>query len=336
MGVTLEADRLAPFRRFSLYNSPYVAHDDGSAIDLYPPADANVVPSPVAGEVIDVRTVRAPPQPYAEPEDHLVLVDTGAQVARLMHVAPSVEPGEVIDRGDALGRPVRAGFFAPWVPHHLHLEFRPHGADPVRASGSVRLDVAVDVRGLAWDGTGTVVETGETWARLDSPEHPDPGAGFAGLGVERSRVGGEDRGSTNAGGRGRDYNGGKTASGVTGAGVTGEGRGSTGSVVDGGLPHYDSGGLLGVEVGVGADGQSDGGDSRGTGGEAGVRLAGQRIGTVDGRDVAWDDLAVFANGDPVRGIACYADRAETGVKLVGREVDLSVGESVVVEIRETG
>jgi hypothetical protein len=279
MAVRLSATQLAPYRRFSLYNSPYVAHDDGSAVDLYPHADADTVPSPVAGEVLDTRTVRAPPQPYAEPEDHLVLVDTGAYVARLLHVEPSVAPGETVARGDPLGRPVRAGFFAPWVPNHLHLEFRPHGADPYRASGSLRLAVDVDVTPLPWDGTGTVVEAGKTWARLDSPSHPAPGEGFAGLRVETD--------------------------------------GNSVGVLDGGLPHYDGGGLLGPREG-------DGGGI--------VRLAGQRVGTATGRDVTWDDVDIVANGEPVRGIACYADREDSGVKLVGREVDLAVGEDVSVTI----
>jgi hypothetical protein len=280
MAVRIAADVLEPFRRFSLYNSPYVAHDDGSAIDLYPPANAESVPSPVSGVVVDTRTVRAPPKSYAEPEDHLVLVDTGEHVARLMHVEPAVESGEELGRGDPLGRPVRAGFFAPWVPNHLHLEFRPYDVDPYRASGSLGLDLDVDVTPLGWDGTGTVVETGETWARLDRPTHPAPGNRFAGFSCE---VGGEET-----------------------------------TVLDGGLPHYDGGGLLGDRI-------------EDTGGNGAVRLAGHRIGTANGRDVTWRDVRVFANGDPVRGIACYADRETIGVKLVGRGVDLVAGEDVTIE-----
>lgn len=285
MPVVLDADQLAPFRRFSLYNSPYVAHDDGSAVDLYPPAGADTVPSPVAGEVLDTRTVRAPPQPYAEADDHLVIVDTGDHVARLLHVAPTVEAGDSLARGDPLGRPVRAGFFAPWVPNHLHLEFRPHETDPYRASGSLRLAVDVDVTPLSWDGTGTVVETGETWARLAEPTHPAPGEGFAGLACD-------------VGGR-------KTA------------------VLDGGFPHYDGGGLLGSDARAGTEANP-------------VRLADQPVGTAEGRDVTWDEVTVRANGAPVRGIACYADHENSGVKLVGRDVDLAVGAEVDVEFDTAG
>jgi hypothetical protein len=181
MGVTLARDVLFQYRRFSLYNSPYAAHDSGRAVDLYPPADAAVAPSPVSGEVVETLTVDAPPKPYAADRDHLILVDTGGHVARLLHVDPRVEAGDVVEHGDPLGRLVRAGFFAPWVPDHVHLEFRDPDADPYRASGSLPLGVAVDVEPVPWDGTGTVVETGDAYARLDRPSHPAPDERFAGL-----------------------------------------------------------------------------------------------------------------------------------------------------------
>ena len=160
MAVTLPATVLRRYRRFTLYNSPYTAHDRGRAVDLYPgdatrpdPGDGDPVPapSPVAGEVIGTRTARAPAKPYAADDDHLLLVDTAAgdggieardgesPVARILHVDPAVEPGDRVAVGDPLGRLVRAGFFAPWVANHLHLGFRSPGADLHRASGSLPL-----------------------------------------------------------------------------------------------------------------------------------------------------------------------------------------------------
>jgi hypothetical protein len=181
MAVTLRRGVLFQYRRFSLYNSPYVAHDRGRAIDLYPPADARTIPSPVAGEVIDTLAVDAPPKPYAAKKDYLVLVDTGEYVARLLHVKPGVSAGDEVAVGDTLGALVRAGFFAPWVPNHVHLGFRERDANPYRASGSLPIEVAVDVEPLSWNGTGTVVETGDAMARLDAPAHPAPGERFVGL-----------------------------------------------------------------------------------------------------------------------------------------------------------
>lgn len=269
MPVTLPAEVLDQYRRFSLYNSPFVAHDEGRAIDLYP--DGETAPSPVAGEVVDLKRVRAPPKEYAAEHDWLLLVDVGDYVARVMHVDPAVEPGDTLAVGDPLGSLIRAGFFAPWVPNHVHLEIREPDAGPYRASGSVRLAVDVDVEPLPWDGTGTVVETGDTWARLDAPAHPAPGERFVGLGN------------------------------AVGAGV-----------LDGGLPHYDGGGLL-----FGDDGGR-------------VAVAGNEVGTATGRDIDWRDVSVLANGDPVTGIALFCARDEFGVKLVGEGVDLAIGTDVRV------
>jgi hypothetical protein len=283
MGVTLSADVLFQYYRFSLYNSPFVAHDEGRAVDLYPGDE--VAPSPVAGEVIETKQVRAPPKPYAAEHDWLLLIDTGDAIARLLHVEPSVVTGDHVAVGDPLGETVRAGFFAPWVPDHLHLEFRDSSANPYRADGSMPLSVGVAVEGVAWDGTGTVVESGETWARLDSPAHPEPGEQFVGL-----------------------ANGGR-------AGVDGDP-----GVVDGGLPHYDGGGLLGAAEDGGSDGPLP------------ITVAGERVGTADGRTVAWDDVTVLANGDPITGLALCCARDQFGAKLVGEGVDLAVGESVTIEI----
>ncbi|MDL5362098.1 hypothetical protein [Halalkalicoccus sp. NIPERK01] len=178
MAVTLPGALLARYPRFSLYNSPYPAHDRGRAIDLYPSEGA---PSPVAGEVLDVRTVRAPPKPYSPEHDHLILVDCGEYVARILHVDPAVSPGDDVEIGDPLGTTIRAGFFAPWVDDHIHLGFRAPDANPYRASGSAPVELDCDVTPVAWDGTGRVNAVGETFVVLDSPAHPEPGERFAGI-----------------------------------------------------------------------------------------------------------------------------------------------------------
>jgi hypothetical protein len=179
------------YPRFSLYNSPYAAHEAGHAIDLYPPADT--APSPAAGRVIDTRSVRAPPKPYAETEDHLILLELDdpdrfdapdGSVLRVLHVDPGVEAGDRVAEGDDLGRTIRSGFFAPWVGDHLHVGVRGPGVNPYRASGSLPMTVDVDVRGLPWDGTGTVVDRGETYAVLDRPVHPAPGRRYAAVGAD--------------------------------------------------------------------------------------------------------------------------------------------------------
>jgi len=277
MAVTIPRDVLFQYYRFSLYNSPFDAHDEGCAIDLYP--DGERAPSPVAGEVLDTKTVRAPPKAYAAEHDHLILVDSGDVVARMLHVDPSVEPGDTVAVGDGLGELVRAGFFAPWVPNHIHLGFRDADANPYRASGSLSVDVAVDVTPLSWDGTGTVVDGGKTWVRLDEPAHPAPGEAFAGIAND----------------------------------VDGDGSG----ILDGGLPHYSGGGLLD------ADGVEE------------AAIAGHRVGTAEDRTVAWDNLTVLANDEPITGIALFCGRERFGAKLVGENIDFAVGDDVQVSIERT-
>ncbi|WP_049979930.1 hypothetical protein [Halolamina rubra] len=188
--VPLPPSLLDRYARFSCYNSPYPAHDRGCAVDLYP--DDGTAPAPVPGEVVDTRTVACPDRPYAVDEDHLIVVDVaddwaggrGAELlARVLHVDPGVDAGDWVAAGDSLGESVRSGFFGRWVDDHLHLGFRPTEANPYRASGSLPVEPGVEVAGTPWDGTGTVVETGQTYVRLDAPAHPDPGS-WAALAAE--------------------------------------------------------------------------------------------------------------------------------------------------------
>ncbi|EMA59288.1 hypothetical protein [Halorubrum lipolyticum] len=190
MTVTLPSAVLDRYRRFSRFNSPYPAHDDGRAIDLYPDGEAGL--SPVAGVVRETRTVGCPDRSYAADEDHLIVVElddawcrrAGAApgtVARILHVVPAVSPGDRVAVGDALGPLTRSGFFGRWVDDHVHLGFRPPGANALRASGSLPVDVDTPVEPMRWDGTGAVVERGPTHVRLDGPTHPAPGRRFAAL-----------------------------------------------------------------------------------------------------------------------------------------------------------
>lgn len=204
--VTLGRAVLSKYRLFSLYNSPYTAHETGCAIDLYPPL-GDPAPSPVSGTVVDVKTIAAPSRSYAAANDHLILIDTtdgspDGLLARVLHVDPTVEEGDQVTRGDTLGRLVRSGYFAPWVDNHIHLGFRDREANPIRASGSLKLRLGIDIEPVEWDGHGRVVEAADTYIILSSPEHPRPGEGYSGIAAG-------------------------------------------GGVLDGGCPHYPGGGVFG-------------------------------------------------------------------------------------------
>ncbi len=186
--VGLKSSLIGQYRRFSLYNSPYVAHDHGRGIDLYP--QTNIGVSPVAGTVRDVRSVGCPDRSYAVSRDYLIVIDLDPResgirlpstlsgddlIARVLHVRPAVETGTTVVPGDPLGEMVRSGFFGQWVDNHVHLEFRRGTRNPYRAAGSLPLVTEVPVSGIEWDGTGRIIETGPSSIVLDSPAHPNPG-----------------------------------------------------------------------------------------------------------------------------------------------------------------
>ncbi len=291
--VALPAASLDPFRRLSLYNSPYPAHDAGCAIDLYP--DSNDGVSPVSGEVRETRTVRTPQKPYAVEHDHLVLVDCDPEwcaaagldksvVARVLHVEPGVEPGDRIEVGESLGEMVRSGFFAPWVDNHVHLGFREETQNLQRASGSLPLSLPFAPTPLEWDGCGRVVEMGETYVVLDSPAHP--GGGWCGIGAD-----GDDES---------------------------ESRG----VLDGGLPHYEGGGLLGDPIA---------GEEQSAGP---VSLLGTVVGDHTGRTVTWRDVRVEVDGERAHGLSLFLAReGPAGAKVVCPGHTFERGERVQVRVR---
>lgn len=207
----MDASMLSLYRMFSLYNSPYTAHETGCAIDLYPPL-GEPAPSPVSGTVVLTKTLQAPSRSYAAQNDHLIVIDTAPEtangpVARLLHVDPAVAEGDHVSVGDPVGSLIRSGYFAPWVDNHIHLGFRDRESDPIRASGSRKIRLGIAMQPVDWAGCGEVVDSGDTYIMLDRPEHPEPGAGFVGLAA-------------------------------------------AGGVLDGGCPHYAGGGVFGGDDGA--------------------------------------------------------------------------------------
>jgi hypothetical protein len=300
--VSIPADVVERYRRFSRFNSPYPAHDRGRAVDLYP--GDGVGRSPVAGVVRDVRTVGCPDRSYAAAEDHLIVVDLADEwcaragappgtVARVLHVIPEVSPGDRVAVGDALGPTTRSGFFGQWVADHVHLGFRPPDANPLRASGSLPVRVEAPVEPVEWDGTGPVVERGPTHVVVAGPERADPGPGFAALASDG------------------------------------------GVPLDGGLTHYEGGGTFesGERAGdaarraPAADGES-------------LSLFGTTVGTrIERPDepevgrVEWAPVDVRANGERVVGLSLFADRGERfGVKVVCPDREFAIGESVTLDV----
>ena len=66
------------------------------------------------------------------------------------------------------------------------------------------------------------------------------------------------------------------------------------------------------------------------------RSFGRRVGRAEGRNVAWDDVEIRANGDPITGLSlCCARDPAFGAKLVCPGHGFAVGDRVEVELHPT-
>jgi hypothetical protein len=135
-GVPIHVDET--IRSVTFTDSPYYAHVHLSAIDIYPLNPACLVPSPVSGRIVGIRSVKAPiPKFFKADEDEklLLIANDKKLVTKILHLSPLVKVGEEVEVSTPLGRYVRSGFFNFWTDHHMHVEVRPSD-DPIRARGS--------------------------------------------------------------------------------------------------------------------------------------------------------------------------------------------------------
>ncbi|MDI6917112.1 MAG: hypothetical protein QMC80_04875 [Thermoplasmatales archaeon] len=124
-GISIHA-----LNRFSFFNSPYPAHKQGKAVDIYSSL------SPVDGRVKKIIKLS---------HDYVILIECSENpeiFAKILHIKPCVKADEKLCVGDQLGSFIRSKFFDPWTDNHLHLELRKKD-DPVRARGGYRL---IDVK----------------------------------------------------------------------------------------------------------------------------------------------------------------------------------------------
>jgi len=151
--------------KFSFFNSPYPAHHAYAAVDLYPSRIFGAVaPSPVGGEVINIRRVICPKGRYFESSsfDYVILIKTKenpSRLIKLLHVAPVVEVGEVVEPGQDLGFLLRSGYFNFWTEPHIHVEVRSL-SDFFRARGAFKIErlTAIDEAERLKELRGAVVE----------------------------------------------------------------------------------------------------------------------------------------------------------------------------------
>ncbi|TFH16201.1 hypothetical protein E4H04_06990, partial [Candidatus Bathyarchaeota archaeon] len=132
--------------RYAFYNSPYPSHQENTGVDIYPgDGFGGEAPSPVDGEVILIRRVKAPRGHGFEASDHDTVVvirnrENPDTVSKLLHIDPFVEVGENIHVGEPLGTTLRSGYYGWGTSPHVHVEIR-SPQDPIRARGGFNLDL---------------------------------------------------------------------------------------------------------------------------------------------------------------------------------------------------
>lgn len=136
--------------RFSFFNSPYFAHQNCAGIDIYPNAWFNsVVPSPVNGEVVEIREVNRfwRKDFKCSDKDYVLLLrslENENKIVKILHVKPTVKVGDNIYFGQKLGVFIRSGFFDFWTDPHIHVEVR-NPEDPIRAKGGCQISRTIEI-----------------------------------------------------------------------------------------------------------------------------------------------------------------------------------------------
>ncbi len=125
---------------FSLGTSPYFAHQNGLAIDIYQELNLENYQalSPVSGIIIKTKEMVAPKPKFngGINKEYLTLIqgDNKLKIFKILHIKPHVKVGEKIELGELIGTTIKNGYFAPWSSPHIHLEIRPKD-DAIRARG---------------------------------------------------------------------------------------------------------------------------------------------------------------------------------------------------------
>jgi hypothetical protein len=112
--------------RFSFFNSPYIGHRTGCAIDIYSSL------SPIQGIVRSITKLR---------QDYLTLIECSENkdiYAKLLHIKPDLKVMDKVNVGDSIGTLVWSNFFNFWTDPHIHLELR-NPDDAIRAKGGYSL-----------------------------------------------------------------------------------------------------------------------------------------------------------------------------------------------------
>ena len=114
---------------FSYFNSPYTGHTLGSAIDIYPHHGewGHSVQAPIDGRVTTIKKLRMGLEksfPTADYDFGLAIKpeNSKSDIVRILHVEPDVNVGDMIAVGDNIGTTIRSRYFNYWTGPHYHVE----------------------------------------------------------------------------------------------------------------------------------------------------------------------------------------------------------------------
>ena len=129
---------------FSFTNSPYYAHLNFKAIDVYPPIGDDELISPFDGKLIFYRKLH---------DEHICGFKLNQVYVRILHVKPLIKVGEYVRLGDILGKLQYSPTFRPWTDYHAHIEIRLKD-EFIRARGGQELTIGKDIlsrlKGSSW------------------------------------------------------------------------------------------------------------------------------------------------------------------------------------------
>lgn len=158
--------------RYAFFNSPYPGHKENASVDIYPSNGyGGEMPSPVEGEVVHIRRVKAPEGHGFKASDHetIVVVKNNANpetVTKLLHIDPLVKVGDRVHVGEPLGLTLRSGYYGWATSPHTHVEIR-HPDDPIRARGGYNLNLIEVPSGVpASEISGNVVHLQSEFALI--------------------------------------------------------------------------------------------------------------------------------------------------------------------------
>jgi len=153
-----------PNVRYSFFTTPYIPHKLGTAVDVY---FEDVALFPLEeGKLIDVKKIRTP-RYIPVKEDYIMIFSLGEICLKVLHVQPSIEPGDSVSLGDEIGKLRLSGFFSPWTDKHAHFELRPCN-DPYRARGGLVIyPILTGIVRTARGNEFKVVEKNERYAMLE-------------------------------------------------------------------------------------------------------------------------------------------------------------------------